>query len=220
MTEVVTKPDIVKIAKSRRHLKMMEDLQQGKTLSSAQIRELAEYEGGEESDPSVLATQKLVAKVFRVDERTVRNWIESGMPVKEGGKYDLAEIVAWKALRDQDDKKGDASWIEKYHAIKTHLTGINAKLAQIKLKTIEKELIPKEEVERGLIQVSIAIKRALLALPRAIAPRLIGLEPREIEALLRERVEEIVNLFAKELIFTEQGKRGKKNTRKTKDLDG
>lgn len=215
MTESVSKPDVVKIAKSRRHLKMMEDLQQGKTLTPAQIRELAEYEGGGEADPGILATQEQIAKVFRVTVRTVRNWIESGMPVMKTGRYDLAEIVAWKFMRDQavlsEGRKSD-DWVGLYRECK-------AKIEEIKLWTIKGNVIPKQEVEQGLVQVSIAIKRALLALPRAIAPRLVGLEPREIEAVLRERVEEIINLFAKDLIFGKTGKSGGKAGKKTKNLD-
>lgn len=217
MTEAVNKPDVVKIAKSRRHLKMMEDLQQGKTLTPAQIRELAEYEGGGESDPGILATQDQVAKVFRVTVRTVRYWVQSGMPVMKNGRYDLAEIVAWKFIRDQslltEGRKNGDDWVGLYRECK-------AKIEEIKLWTIKGNVIPKQEVERGLVQVSIAIKRALLALPRSIAPRLVGLEPREIEAVLRERVEEIINLFAKELIFGKTGKPGGKAGKKTKNLDG
>lgn len=215
MAESVSKPDIIKIAKSRRHLKMMEDLQQGKTLTPAQIRELAEYEGGGEADPSILATQEHVAKVFRVTVRTVRNWIETGMPVMKSGRYDLAEIVAWKFMRDHavlSEGRKDDNWVGLYRECK-------AKIEEIKLWTIKGNVIPKQEVEQGLVQVSIAIKRALLALPRAIAPRLVGLEPREIEAVLRERVEEIINLFAKELIFGKTGKSGGKAGKKTKNLD-
>jgi phage terminase Nu1 subunit (DNA packaging protein) len=217
MSEVQAKPDIIKIAKSRRHLKMMEDLQQGKTLSLSQIKELAEYEGGEGSNPGILATQKQVASVFRVDERTVRNWIEAGMPVKEGGKYDLAEIVAWKSMRDQPTSPAALS--AKIEELKLRMAGYKVDLVEAKVNEVKGRYFPREEVERGLVQVSIAIKRALLALPRAIAPRLVGLEPREIEAVLRERVEEIINLFAKELIFEEPGKRGKKKSRQAKDMD-
>ena len=214
--EVPPKPDILKIARSRRHLKMMESLQQGKTLSIAEIRELAQYEGGE-SNPLVLETQEYVAKVFKVTVRTVRNWIESGMPVAKDGRYDLSEIVAWKFMRDikqfSDEKKEGIDWLTEYRKYK-------AKNEESKHKLTKRDLISKHEVEEGLVQVSIAIKRALLSLPRSIAPRLIGLEAREIEAVLRERVEEIINLFAKDLIFGKSRRRVKKGDQKTEDMDG
>lgn len=218
--EAPKKPDIVKIAKSRRHFKIVEALQQGKTLTQAEIRELAEYETGEEADtesPAIMATQKQIAKLFSVDTRTIRNWIDAGMPAGKRGKYDVAKIVAWKIMRDQPASPD--AWMEKINEGRARLVNFRADIVEANARTVKGQLIAREDVERGLVQVSIAIKMALLALPRSIAPRLVGLEPREIEAVLRERVEEIINLFAKELIFEEPGKRGKKNNRKAKNMD-
>ena len=220
MTEGESKPDIVKIAKSRRHLKMMEDLQQGKTLSPAEIRELDEYETEKDADDTALLVSQIqVAKLFKVDTRTVRNWMDAGMPVAAKGKYNLAEIVPWKILRDQPSSADAAVWIAKCHEIRARWTGYKAELEEVKVKTVKGRLVPRDEVERGLVQVSIAIKQALLALPRSMAPRLTGMETREIEAILRERVEEIINLFAKDQIFGRPSKRVKVEKRKTGDLD-
>ena len=220
MTEAVKKPDIVKIAKNRRHIKIVEDLQQGKTLTPAEIRELAIYETEDDSQDTVLwVSQVQVAKLFKVDTRTVRNWIDAGMPVAKKGKYNLAEIVAWKMMREKPSSADAAGWIAKWHEARACITGYKAELEEMKVKEFKGALISRGEVERGLVQVSIAIKQALLALPRAIAPRLIGLEAREIETVLRERVEEIINLFAKGQIFGSPSKRVKKYHRKAGDMD-
>lgn len=208
-TDAVNKPNLIEIAKKQREVKLIEKMQMGIPLSQSEMKELARYqEGG--SSPGILDNQEQVAKVFRVSLRTVANWVKNGMPVTKEGRYDIVEIQAWKFHRNNKKTAGgeDDDWDAKYREYK-------AKLEQIKFKTTIGELIPMREVEAGLIQISIAVKRALLSLPRSVAPRLVGLESREIEIIIRGRIEEIITLFAQNKIF----KKNVKTREKAKDLD-
>ncbi len=211
-TNVNDKPNLLEIARQQRHVKIIEKMQRGISLTQAEIKELAKYEGGD-SSPGIVENQENVAKLFCVSTRTIANWAKDGMPVTKDGRYNIIEIQAWrfdKANKQRaGNKKSPEDWLLRYREFK-------AKLEEIKLKTTIGELVSKREVEAGLIQISIAIKRALLALPRAVAPRLVGLEPREMEGIIRERVEEIINLFAQDRIF----KKDDKAQEKTKDMDG
>ena len=209
MTDAINKPNLIEIAKKQREVKLIEKMQKGIPLSQSEMKELAKYQDGG-SLPGILDSQDQVAKVFRVTSRTVANWVKDGMPVTKEGRYDIVEIQTWRFHKKNKKRTGDEDddWDAKYREYK-------AKLEQIKFKTTIGELIPMREVEAGLIQISIAIKRALLALPRSVAPRLVGLESREIENILRERVEEIINLFAQDNIF----KKDDKAQEKTKNLD-
>ena len=71
-----------------------------------------------------------------------------------------------------------------------------AQLMELQYKEAVGDLLPKEEVEKGQVARIMAVKRAFLALPRSAAPQLVGLEPREIEAFLTERVRDIITRFA------------------------
>lgn len=210
------------MARKRRHVKILEKLHKGDAPTKSEIKELADYEGGE-PDPGIVDNQDQVAHVFGVSVRTVANWVKDGMPVMKDGKYDIAEIQAWRFLKKGGNKKASKTskngenWDSKYREYK-------ARFEEIRLKQALGELVSKREVETGLIQISIAIKRALLSLPRSVAPRLMGLEPREIEKVLRQSVEDIINLFAQDKIFgdvkTEKKKKKHvKSRKKAKHLD-
>lgn len=201
------KPNLLEIARQQRHVKIIEKMQMGMPLTQSEMKELAKYEGGE-SSPGIVDSQEQVAKVFRVSVRTVANWAKDGMPVTKEGRYDIVEIQAWKFHKGRKKGNQNDDWDAKYREYK-------AKLEEIKLKTTIGELIAMREVEAGLVEISIAIKRALLALPRSVAPRLVGLEPREMEGIIRERVEEIINLFAQDKIF----KKDDKSQEQTKNMD-
>jgi phage terminase Nu1 subunit (DNA packaging protein) len=203
---------VVEMAKKRRHIHLLEKLQRGKSstpsLSKNEIRELEDLEQDPNS-PGTVDSQEKVAKVFGVHVRTVARWVKNGMPVTAQGKYDLLEVRAWRTLKHQ--KKGAAGgkknqeefWDAKFREYK-------AKLAEISLKKSLGELIPRETVERDLVQISLTVKRAFLALPRQVAPQLAGLDPRQIEALLSIRINEIISKFADGKIFIEQSKKKRK----------
>ena len=59
-----------------------------------------------------------------------------------------------------------------------------------------KPVLDKEEVEKGRIARILAVKRAFLALPQAIAPILAGKVAGEIQASLTNRIREIIGQFA------------------------
>jgi phage terminase Nu1 subunit (DNA packaging protein) len=187
--------NLIEMAKKRRHLHLVEKLAKGKsftpTLSKSEIRELSSYELPPGS-PAVVDTQEKIAKAFGIATRTVERWTREGMPVTPQGTYDLLEIRAWRILRHQKgkkDKKNTIDWDERYREYK-------AKMAEITLKKTIGELIPKDIIEKELIQISIGVKRALLALPRQVAPQLVGLEARQIDALLTNRIKEAIQAIA------------------------
>ena len=210
------KLDILEVARRSRHVKILEKLQRGIAPTQAELKELIKYEGGSDLGPGILESQEQVAKVFSVSLRTVSYWTREGMPVRSDGKYDITQIQGWRFKRSEkkpNARKAYEDWDAKYREYK-------ARREEIKLKLTEGELVSRREVEGGLVQISIAIKRALLALPRAVSPRLVGLETREIETIIRERVEEIINLFAKDEIFGESNNRNAKGRKKAKNMDG
>lgn len=213
MEEIKPKPNLVEMAKKRRRIHLVEKLATGKpqtpSLTKSEIKELETFEIPAGS-PTVVDSQEKVAKILGVSDRTVRHWIKEGMPVTPQNQYDLIEIRSWRLLRDKrkkskESKKKDAElWETKYREYK-------AKLAEITLKQKLGQLIPRAQVESQLVQVSLAIKRSLLALPRSVAPQLVGLETREIEVILSGRIKEAINLIAEGKIFEQNADNNEAN---------
>jgi hypothetical protein len=183
---------LVEVAKKKRQIHLLDKLQKGKPLSIAEIRELEEFEGGT-LPPGVVRTQGEVAKALRVDRRTVERWVSDGMPREPEGYYNLIDIQAWKLVKNEressPDEKEKTKWDIKYREYK-------ARLAEFELKKAYGQVLSKDVVEAGRIARILAVKSALWALSKVVAPVVVNMEPREAEAYLRERVREIFLQFA------------------------
>ena len=118
-----------------------------------------------------------------------------------------ARLVAHERLVAEADRLADEAHADA------------GRIARIEVATKKGELVKMSEVEAGLIQVSMAIKMALLRLPTILAPRLQGLEPRHIEKEVREQIETIIDSISKEKIFATREKKNAGNSRKTKNMD-
>ncbi len=198
------KVKVIEMAKKRRHIHLLEKLQRGKSatpsLSKNEIKELEQLEQNPDS-PGMVDSQEKVAKIFGVDVRTVARWVKNGMPVTPQGQYDLIEIRAWRALKNQRQEKSSGkkndleAWDAKFREYK-------AKLAEIALKKAMGELIARETVEHELIQISLTVKNKMLALPNQISASLVGLEARPINTRLTARIKEIISEFGDGKVFT------------------
>jgi len=187
-----TNKNLVEVAKKKRQIHLLDKLQKGKPLSTAEIRELEQFEGGS-LPPGVVRTQGEVAKALRVDKRTVERWVSDGMPREPEGYYNLIDIQAWRMVKKEKendpDEKEKIKWDIRYREYK-------ARLAEFELKKAYGQVISRELVEAGMIARILAVKSALWALPKVAAPVVSGMDPREAEAYLRERIKEIFLQFA------------------------
>jgi phage terminase Nu1 subunit (DNA packaging protein) len=191
MEQVKERPDIIEMAKKKRHLYLLEKLKNETTLSKPEITELEKLE--KKLTSGCVNTQEEVANLFGVNVRTVRRWADQGMPKTSKGHYNIAEIQEWRFCKGKGKTKKldpkEANWENIYRRYK-------ALLAELEWKERTKQLVPVAEVEKNNINKILAIKTRLLALPNTVAPQVVGLETKEIAEILRKRVEEILDAFA------------------------
>lgn len=186
------KPNILEVAKKKRHIHLLQKIQQGGTLSAGELRELQKLEGAE-LPVGVLETQEQVAKAFKVTHRTVQRWVREGMPKTPDGFYDIIDVQAWRLLknnRGNDTETDKEKWDTKFRQMR-------ALLAEMEYKKRLGELITREEVEQGRVRRILIVKGALLALPKRLAPQVVNLDVRRAEEIIKIRIEEIINDFAK-----------------------
>ena len=141
------KPNVLELAKKKRHIHLLQKIQQGQTLSASELRELQKLEGAE-LPVGVVETQGEIAKAFKVSIRTVQNWVRDGMPKTPEGFYDLTEVQAWRFLKNSQVAGSDTDrekWDTKFRQMK-------ALLAEMEYKKRLGELVTLEEVEEGQVQ--------------------------------------------------------------------
>ncbi|HUW32963.1 MAG TPA: hypothetical protein VM223_15250 [Planctomycetota bacterium] len=203
----------MELARKKRHLHLLQKMQQGQALTPGELKELEEYErmpkagkptAPTPSSPGICRSQKELGQVFGVTARTVQYWTVEGCPRNADGSYSILAVQQWKAARehtaqadaeeDEDDELGGHSkefWEARYRRIKSEL-------ARLELDKATGKLLEAEEVEKGRVARITIVRRKLLPIPRQIAPALVGLEPHEIEAALAERLRDICVEFAGE----------------------
>lgn len=185
------KPSLFEIAKKSRYLALVEKLQRGQPLSRSELSELKRFEAADLPE-GFLETVAQVSKTFGVSERTVYNWLKNGMPVTESGHYDIASIYAWKIQREGSGE--DSGQKQKWE---THFRQYRALTAEIEYRKKLGELVTREEVEDGRVQRILTIKKALLGLPDRLAPQVVNLDIKKAKEIIRIRIEEIINDFAR-----------------------
>lgn len=213
------KANVVEMAKKKRHISLLEKMQKGKALTSAEIRELAEFEKGEKK-PNIVNTKKEVAVSFDVSVRTITNWMQDGMPVRKNGRYDLLEVKNWKIMRDENNriklkkkrrqnKEVDQStestpddgkekkFKETYDEADTRWKIAQANKVELENKIKEGAYIPRDDAVKVIKESIMLIKRQFLSLPKQVAPQLAGLEVVDIEQILTGRIKEIISGFAR-----------------------
>jgi len=199
--------DAVEIAQKQRHLMLLERVKSNQALSKKELKELEQLEEMSKKDKKtkpakngkshiasehVIDTQKEAARYAGVNPRTVRRWVEAGMPKTEDGKYIRQMLDIYKAnegskASEHKDKKIEAEADYK---------NIKAKLAQLELDEKAGVLISRDESQRGIVRKIIAVKRALLGQGRKLAPILAMKDERKIKKIIDKENREIIAAFA------------------------
>ena len=141
--------------------------------------------------PSTTMSTKDISELYGVSRQSVGLWrTKQGCPANDDGTYDLHGVIRWRELRIRDQVAGDQT------DNLDRLRKAKAEREEIKLELERGELIPKADVERGLVQRVRILKSSLLHLPRRMAGLLQGQNARQIEAMLKEELIQLIKQYA------------------------
>lgn len=142
--------------------------------------------------PVPLAT---IAKFLDLTERRVNQLVnEKVLPRSERGKYPfLAVVKAYiKYLRARADG-GSISLTDE----RTRLARIKVEVEQVGLDRLKGNLLDRAETVQEQVLREIEFKTALLPIGRDLAPKLIGKGIREIDAIITEKVHNVLRRLAR-----------------------
>jgi ribosomal protein L29 len=138
----------------------------------------------------IARTLPQLSRELGVASRTLRNWIGEGMPVRDDRTYDIEAIRAWRAGRDSRRKSTEAEELDN------EIRRARLRNLDLEYKARVGQLVPKEDIDRRDVARVIAVKRELLAIPRALAKPLEHLEARKIEAILKDKIHQVIRKFS------------------------
>lgn len=138
--------------------------------------------------PDLFRTQyKIMALLYGISGPAISKWKARGMPTNSDGTLNGPDVVQWR--REQDTltiTSGESS--ENLERVRAATAGIK----ELELAQKRGELAEVAEVDEEVSRMVISFRMSLQALPAAVAPRLEGLEAREIMALLTGEVDRIL----------------------------
>lgn len=180
----VENAEATKLEALRQAVRMNRDL---KPRDLRLLRELEAKAAGRD----VVGTLEALAARLGITKRTAIAWKKEGLPVEEGGVYDVAKVKAWRARgfkapgegREEGEEEGDGGvdWKAKHDEEK-------ARLAELKRRHFEGQLIDREEAARHNARICAAFVAALDGFARAFPPMLEGRTKQEMEVIITAQV--------------------------------
>lgn len=148
-----------------------------------------------ELPPGVVQTQKDLAAAVDRKVRTIGYWIKEGMPVNDDGTYHIAKIVEWRTTLDLEQKYGARI---KNEAEDT-LDQIKTEKARLELDKMKGLLIPEADVRAENKRKIIALKTALLTVPKRLATKVSNLPEKSVYEILKHEITKMISHFAGEV---------------------
>lgn len=199
-------PDIVEIAKKKRHLFLLEKLRSGRQLNAAEIRDIEKMEtkniehrtsnderaAATVDGTRICKTQSEAAKYAGVSTRTIQRWLEDGMLAAQMGgkavyiKDELDRFKLNKGKKATDARvrrdEADADYREK-----------RVKLLDRQMADIEKEI--DERVKEEILKRTIKLKRLLKNIGRNIAAEVILMTPKDAQKRIEYEIEHALKVY-------------------------
>jgi len=150
-----------------------------------------------------------LAKIFDVSARTIRNWVNAGMPQSSFGIFDLASILSWYIAKTKDTKDlaPSADMVESqkiYWEAKAIRETLKAQKEKFKVVTFL-------DIETDCYNAGKQVKEGLKSLIEQTAPELAAEDDLfEIKKILKEKVTQILEeLYSDFNNLQEKHKEGK-----------
>lgn len=140
----------------------------------------------------LLVTQIQLAELLSADRNTLATWTRAGMPVARRGRgsrghaYDIAACVRWMRAHDRAQHERVLARVKAAsgsEAARTRKWTVDARRAELELRTREGELVSAAEVERWWAAIAIDVRTALLGLPTLARQRLPSLTAKDVLVL-------------------------------------
>jgi DNA-binding XRE family transcriptional regulator len=154
-------------------------------------REVIEEEN--EVYPRFAKNQTELAKIFKVDRKTIQRWRKEAAfpPPLSNGKWDVHATLAWVKTTGKSASVGDS--LPDLHALKIKQLQLICERLEFELFVKKDEYTLNSEVTRWVGDMVMNAKTTLLAIPSKLAPQVVGLEPADAEIRLRDAIDDALS---------------------------
>jgi len=155
-----------------------------------------------ENSPRFVKTRGELSQILGVSTQTLFDWCSRGAPGKGPKGWDVEATRQWRQehLRQSHEKTDilkDESTQQRFLKAQMHEKEAKAELAKLKLQIERRDFVAKTEIQEWDLARNAVVRRGLLAFVRSLPPLLVGLDQRQMEPVIKRRVNELLERFAK-----------------------
>jgi hypothetical protein len=146
-------------------------------------------------------SQRALSRRLRVSRSTIDRLIRDGLKADSHGEYSVDQAQQLQRVRALRMREVVADRQERRQGaleLKESKLRVDLEMAEHKLAVARGAYIPRDTVILEWRRAAVSVKNRFLGLGREMAPHLTGKGPREIEALLNQRIYEILRLIARQ----------------------
>lgn len=142
---------------------------------------------------------KALKKAFGVSDKTVRNWIDAGMPCEKSAKgyqFDLAVCIKWRENYLQESRKGS----DAYESAKTEREIYRARITKLNFERLEGSLVPAKDVREAAFEKARLLRDQLLNIPNRVSPILAAeRDQKKVNEILTQEIRQCLESLSQEL---------------------
>ena len=171
--------------------KIMDQIDSGKNVPELDLlkaNEILLKEVEKETLPRFAKNQVELAKIFKIDRKTIQRWRkEPGFPKPlSNGKWDVHAIRAWiKANQRQDIEE-----TEDLHDLKIRQLKLICEKLEHEIQVKRGDYTLNSDVKSWVTSMVQESKTVLLGIPSKLAPLVAGMSPAEAEIAMKEAINE------------------------------
>lgn len=174
--------------------KIMEQVDSGKNISETDLlraNEILLNEVEKETLPRFSKNQVELAKIFKVDRKTIQRWRkEPGFPkALSNGKWDNHAIRSWIKV----NQKQDAEEVEDLHELKIRQLKLICEKLEHEIQVKRGDYTLNSDVQKWVTSMIQESKTVLLGIPSKLAPQVAGMSPAEAEIAMKESINEALS---------------------------
>jgi phage terminase Nu1 subunit (DNA packaging protein) len=110
---------------------------------------------------------------------------------RAGSKYETQDVITWMQTRQVENLIGDKIDIEE---AKRRKIAAEAALAEVELETVQKKLIPAEQIEKEWSEMIMNCRAKLLSIPAKVSPEVFAADDlTTVKVLLKQSINEALN---------------------------
>ena len=175
-------------------LNIIRKVQDGKTLTPAELGQIQGIADGDDSAKIWAKTQVELADSLSVERKTIQRWLKvKGCPqARSDGRYNVPEFREWAEKTGRRTATDESDDSEERARLEVRRLRTICERLDLELEIQKGSYTQNDEVARQVYRMVATARKVLGAMPSSLAPQVVGMTIPEAEKRIREQVDAVI----------------------------